>query len=63
MFGAVDSETDSLPTGIARQYWDPAALARGDGKIERAEAMYRDEVISACRNVIVRFEEAGRANA
>ena len=57
VFIAVDSETDDLPIGSARQYWDPAALCREDEKIERAEAMYRDEVVSACRNVINRFKD------
>lgn len=58
VFIAVDSETDALPTGSARQYWDPVALRREDAKIERAEAMYRDEVLAACRNVITRFQDA-----
>ena len=57
VFGAVSSETDNLPVGTARQYWSPAALAREDGNIERAEAMYRDAVISACSNVVERFKD------
>ena len=58
VFGAVDSETDSLPTGTARQHWESAALEREDEKIERAEAKYRDAVLSACTNVLARFGEA-----
>jgi Protein of unknown function (DUF2489) len=58
VFGAVNSETDALPTGTARQYWDSAALSREDVNIERAEALYREQVVSACRNVIKRFNDA-----
>lgn len=56
VFGAVDSETDALPVGPIRKYWASAALAREDEGIRRAEAMYRDAVISACNNVIERFK-------
>ena len=56
VFDAVDSETDALPIGSARQHWEPAALHREDEKIEHAEAKYRDEVVAACRNLINRFK-------
>ena len=58
IFIAVDSETDALPTGTARELWDPAALAREDREIQRAEAMYRESVMSACQRVIKRFGKA-----
>ena len=56
VFGAVSSETDCLPTGSARRYWENSALEREDQKISAAEALYREAVLSACRNVIARFE-------
>lgn len=58
VFVVVDSETDALPTGAGRAYWDPVALGREEEKIQRAEAMYRDEVVSACRKVVSRLKEA-----
>jgi hypothetical protein len=57
VFDAVDSETDALPTGSARRYWDPVALRREDREVQRAEAMYRDEVVAACRHLIDRFRD------
>jgi hypothetical protein len=58
VFGALASDTDRLPTGTARQYWDPAALAREDRDIERIEASARSDVLAACRNVVSRFQSA-----
>ena len=54
--GAVDSETDALPIGTAREYWDTNALKKEDRKIAEAEALYRDAVVAACKNIIRRFE-------
>jgi hypothetical protein len=57
IFCAVASETDALPTGTARKHWAPAALAREDQEIKRAEQTYRDAVVAACHNIIARFQE------
>jgi hypothetical protein len=57
VFGAVDSETDALPVGAARQHWDQLALAREDKNIESAEATYKEAVVLACRNVLERFKD------
>lgn len=58
VFEAVASESDELPVGAERAYWDPAALHREDEEVKRAEAMYRDEVMSACRKVVSRLKAA-----
>jgi uncharacterized protein DUF2489 len=57
VFGAVDSETDALPIGRVREDWNASALQLEDKKIEYAESLYRDKVVSACRNLIKRFKD------
>jgi Protein of unknown function (DUF2489) len=58
VFGAVASETDHLPYGAGREYWNAAALSREDIKIAQYEGRHREEIIAACRNVITRFGDA-----
>ncbi|HEX7773711.1 MAG TPA: DUF2489 domain-containing protein [Pyrinomonadaceae bacterium] len=55
MFDVVDSETDHLPVDTERKNWDVEALKRKDAEIAKAEAIYKDEIISACRKLIERF--------
>lgn len=55
-FIAVDSETDSLPAGSAKEFWDPEAVLVQDREIERAEALYKEEIHRACHRVIERFD-------
>jgi hypothetical protein len=57
VFGALASETDHLPTGSARQHWNPAALAEADIRIARIENEARHDVFRACRSVIKRFTD------
>jgi len=40
----IDSETDTLPLGEVRQYWNAEALERKDREIAEAEAFYGDAV-------------------
>lgn len=54
-FDAVDSETDDLPVDIERKNWDAEALKRKDVEIAKAEAIYKNNVIAACRKLIERF--------
>lgn len=54
-FDAVDSETDDLPVDIERKNWDAEALKRKDVEIAKAEAIYKNDVIAACRKLIERF--------
>jgi hypothetical protein len=51
-FDAVDSETDHLPVDIERRNWSEEALKRKDAEIAHAEALYKNDVIEACRKVI-----------
>lgn len=56
VFGALSSETDHLPTGSARQYWSPAALAAADVDIARITESAKPDVLRACQSIIERFE-------
>jgi hypothetical protein len=58
VFGALDTETDHLPVGAVRAFWDPAAVTEKDATVERIEAAARAEVEQACRSVVSRFRDA-----
>lgn len=55
MFNGVDSETDHLPVDIERKNWSAEALKRKDVEIAEAEAIYKNNVVAACRKLIERF--------
>lgn len=57
VMGALDSETDHLPVGKARELWDPGALKEKDALVQRIEAEARHNVEQACRNIIRRFRD------
>jgi hypothetical protein len=52
VFVGGESETDHLPIGAERTYWNAEALRR------MCEAFYRERVLSACRALIDRFGPA-----
>jgi hypothetical protein len=51
-FIAVDSETDALPLGEVRKFWNQEALKRQDIEIAKAEARYREKIAAACRELV-----------
>ncbi len=51
-FVAVDSETDHLPTGPERQYWDPHILEEKDREIARHDALDRPEALEVCKRIL-----------
>ena len=55
-FIGVDSQTDHLPVDEERRNWSLEALARKDIEIADAEEHFRDEVLSACKKIIARFD-------
>lgn len=55
VFGVLDTETDHLPVGRVREFWDPAALAEKDAIVQGIEAGSRAEVEEACRRLIARY--------
>ena len=62
LFDAIACESDNLPTGTARQYWSAEGLEREDREIARYEAVVREQVHAACRNVIARFKRQPSAS-
>jgi hypothetical protein len=54
-FVAIDSETDTLPVGEARQFWSAEALEREDPKIRQAEELYREAALEAAARLVDRF--------
>ena len=54
-FDAVDSETDHLPVDKERNNWSAEALERKDAEIAKAEALYRNNVIAACKKLLEQF--------
>lgn len=54
-FEAVDSETDDLPVDTERKNWSADALKQKDEEIAKAEALYKNDVIAACRKLLERF--------
>jgi hypothetical protein len=54
-FIVIDSETDTLPVGDVRKFWDAEALKRKDVEIEDAEQMYRETALDGCRKLLARY--------
>jgi hypothetical protein len=54
-FIAIDSETDHLPVGNVRKYWDLDVLAHKDLEIREAEEFHREAALAACRRLVNRF--------
>lgn len=55
-FVAIDSETDHLPVDWERGNWSEEALKRKDVEISEYEAAAKQDVFTACRNLISRFD-------
>ena len=51
-FIIVESETDNLPVGEVRNLWAPDSLKEKDVEIARAEALYRAQLMEACRRIV-----------
>ena len=55
-FVGIDSETDHLPVGQAREYWSPEALREKDVEVKRSEDFYGQYAKEACKNIIKRWK-------
>jgi hypothetical protein len=53
---AVASEVDDIPFGEVRNTWSAAALSLADAKASAYAALVGPQVLSACRNIIARFD-------
>lgn len=51
-FVVIESETDTLPIGNERDFWNRDALREKDHVIQRAEDLYRDMAFKACRELL-----------
>ena len=60
-FRLISSETDHLPVAHERRYWEPAALARKDEEIARAELWAHEFGLRACRELAARFAAGASA--
>lgn len=55
VFKGVESETDELPIGEARNSWSEAALREKDAEIQEYEDQVRASVLDACRRFIQKY--------
>jgi hypothetical protein len=55
----VDSDSDNMPVGSVRELWDPAALVEQDARREAYVARARDDVLTACRNLVRKLSLSG----
>ena|SRR5579883_27559 len=57
VFEGIASETDDLPVGTVRQFWNPDALASKDLERTAYEARMRGRALEACRSLAKRLSE------
>ncbi|MCU7807130.1 MAG: hypothetical protein KZQ73_04565 [Candidatus Thiodiazotropha sp. (ex Semelilucina semeliformis)] len=52
VFGAIESETDHLPTSKVREHSSVAMLKRTDKEIADVVAFYKEQVTEACNEIL-----------
>jgi hypothetical protein len=57
IFVVIESETDDLPVGETRSYWDADALTEKDLEIARCDELYRAQALEAASHLVARFAE------
>lgn len=55
-FVGIESQTDHLPLGSAREKWESSALAAKDRELQECENMFRTAALSAAQNLVKRYE-------
>ena len=60
IFDVIDTQTDHLPIGKPRQFWDKEALKIKDKELRSIETHYRDQALEAARNIVARYEPITR---
>lgn len=58
----IESETDHLPLGPVRQYWEPEALRRKDAELAECETFFRDSAVKMCRALVERYSRPPALN-
>ena len=56
IFRGIDSESDHLPIGHARQHWSASALKEKDAEIKGMEGFYRTQVIEAAMKILEKYK-------
>ena len=59
-FAMIDDESDDIPTGPERRYWNPDALEKKDQLLEQVMVRHASAAIEACRTIILRLEDRRR---
>jgi len=54
-FNVIQSETDALPIGPAREHWAPDALLKLESELRSAADWARPIALPACKSVVARF--------
>lgn len=57
IFAAIDSDSDDLPLGSARDYWQSEALAQKDKEKEERESFYREQALISAKALLRRYEK------
>jgi hypothetical protein len=57
VFVGIHSETDALPIGKVRAFWNSEALARKDEEIKAAEEHWRDHALDAAKQLVRLLEQ------
>ena len=57
VFVAFDSDTLDLPVGVIRARWDRDALQSKDREAAELEALYKTEIVAACKKLIQRVQQ------
>jgi hypothetical protein len=55
IFVAIDSDTDHLPLGPVREFWDKFSLEKLQPEIDGAEAWARTHAEPSCAKLVARF--------
>lgn len=51
----IESQTDHLPVGDVRRYWDPSALRLKDAELADNEEFFRESAMSCCRAIVEEY--------
>ncbi|MCW5958623.1 MAG: DUF2489 domain-containing protein [Pyrinomonadaceae bacterium] len=57
IFWVIDSETDHLPIGERRLNLSDESLVKYDKEMEECESFYKDDVVTACKNIIKKYDK------
>ena len=56
VFVGIDSQTDHLPLGEVRKFWNSEVLKAKDEELKQFELWVKEQAFTACKNVIAKYE-------